>query len=240
MNNLLEAHNLVKKYGNRTVVDGVSFAVAPGEIVAVIGPNGAGKSTTLEMILGLRMPDSGSIVFWTDRPRQHIGVQLQTTPFFRGLTVAENLMLFANFYGVHLKKQQAQDILGRCGLAESAKIEAAKLSGGQQKRLAIALTLAHQPHLIFLDEPTAALDPSARREIRTLIRTLATNGTSIVFTSHDMGEVSKLADRIVMIVSGRMCAEGTFTTLRNTYDVRSLEELYLKLTQEEESNVDNI
>ena len=179
-------------------------------------------------------------MFWTNHPHKEIGVQLQTTPFFRGLTVAENLMLFANFYGVHLDKQQVQDILAQCGLVGVTRIEAAKLSGGQQKRLAIALTLAHQPRLIFLDEPTAALDPSARREIRNLIRTLATNGTSIVFTSHDMEEVGKLADRIVLIVSGRVRAEGTFANLLSIYDVRSLEELYLKLTQEEENDANNI
>lgn len=234
MNNLLEAHHLVKRYGSREAVKGVDLSVAPGEVVAVIGPNGAGKSTTLEMILGLRIPDSGKIVFWEDNPRRKIGVQLQTTPFFRGLTVAENLTLFAHFYGIRLTKQQIVDILKRCGLLDSAHMEAARLSGGQQKRLAIALTLAHQPRLIFLDEPTAALDPQARREIRTLIHTLSNNGTSIVFTSHDMEEVSKLASRVVMLIGGHVRVEGTPATLLATHNVNSLEELYLNLTQEEE------
>ncbi len=240
MSNLLEAHNLVKHYGNRVVVDGIDLVVAPGEIVALIGPNGAGKSTTLEMILGLRKPDSGDVVFWSKHPGGQIGVQLQTTPFFRGLTVIENLRLFANFYGVRLSRHQGIDILARCGLAEAFRTEASKLSGGQQKRLAIALTLAHQPHLIFLDEPTAALDPRARREIRDLIRSLATNGTAVVFTSHDMEEVGKLADRIVLIVEGRVRAEGTPTTLLAHYHVSSLEELYLSLTNEEENHVHHI
>jgi ABC-2 type transport system ATP-binding protein len=111
--------------------------------------------------------------------------------------------------------------------------EAARLSGGQQKRLAIALTLAHQPHLIFLDEPTAALDPRARREIRELIRSLAATGSAIVFTSHDMEEVSKLTDRVVLIVEGRVRAEGKPADLLDKYHVGSLEELYLKLTDEE-------
>lgn len=234
MNNLLEAHNLVKHYSGRTVVNNITLTVAPGEVVGVIGPNGAGKSTTLEMILSLRMPDSGNVTFWTDNPRRQIGVQLQTTPFFRGLTVAENLTLFANFYSVHLNKSQVHDILAQCGLAGAAKTEAAKLSGGQQKRLAIALTLAHQPRLIFLDEPTSALDPRARHEIRNLIRTLAANSTSIVFTSHDMEEVGKLADRIVLIVAGCIRAEGTVKDLLDRYSISSLEELYLKLTDEEE------
>jgi ABC-2 type transport system ATP-binding protein len=233
MNNLLEAHHLVKRYGNRTVVKDIDLIVAPGEVVGLIGPNGAGKSTTLEMVLGLRMPDRGEVVFWCKDPRRQIGVQLQTTPFFRGLTVAENLTLFANFYGVQLTKQQVADLLSRCGLTGVARTEASRLSGGQQKRLAIALTLAHQPHLIFLDEPTAALDPRARHEIRELIRSLAASGTAIVFTSHDMEEVGKLTDRVVLIVEGRVRAEGKPTDLLAAFDVASLEELYLKLTNEE-------
>ena len=114
-----------------------------------------------------------------------------------------------------------------------ARTEASRLSGGQQKRLAIALTLSHQPRLIFLDEPTAALDPRARQEIRELIRSLATTGTTIVFTSHDMEEVNKLADRVVLVVEGRVRAEGKPTDLLAEYNVSSLEELYLKLTNEE-------
>ena len=233
MNNLLEAHNLVKRYSNRVVVKDIDLIVAPGEVVGLIGPNGAGKSTTLEMVLGLRTPDSGEVVFWCKDPLRQIGVQLQTTPFFRGLTVAENLTLFANFYGVRLTKQQVTDLLARCGLSEVARTEATRLSGGKQKRLAIALTLAHEPRLIFLDEPTAALDPRGRHEIRELIRSLAANGTSIVFTSHDMEEVSKLTDRVVVIVEGRVSAEGKPTDLLAMYNVNSLEELYLKLTEEE-------
>jgi ABC-2 type transport system ATP-binding protein len=233
MNNLIEARNLVKRYGDRVVVNDIDLIVSSGEVVALIGPNGAGKSTTLEMVLGLRMPDSGEVVFWCKDPLRQIGVQLQSTPFFRGLTVAENLTLFANFYGVHLSKQEVTELLERCGLTEVARTEASKLSGGQQKRLAIALTLSHQPRLIFLDEPTAALDPRARHEIRELIRSLANTGTTIVFTSHDMEEVGKLADRIVLVVEGRVRAEGKPANLLAEYHVSSLEELYLNLTNEE-------
>src|SRR5262249_49820161 len=183
MNHLLEAHDLVKRYGQRTAVDGVSLEVSPGEIVALIGPNGAGKSTTLEVILGLRAADGGKVAFWREDPRREIGIQLQATPFFRGLTAAENLRLFASFYGVRLTQAQIAAILERCGLVGAAHTEAAKLSGGQQKRLAIALALAHSPRLLFLDEPTAALDPRGRHEIRALIRSLASTGVAIVFTS---------------------------------------------------------
>src|SRR6516225_9799287 len=111
MSHLLEVHHLVKRYGANTVVDGVSLEVASGEIVALIGPNGAGKSTTLEIILGLRAADGGEVVFWRDDPQREIGVQLQATPFFRGLTAAENLRLFASFYGVRLSRAQVDAIL---------------------------------------------------------------------------------------------------------------------------------
>src|SRR5690606_28587003 len=146
------------------------IAVFPGEILAVIGPNGAGKSTTLEMLLGVRTPDSGRVTYWTKNPRKEIGVQVQDTPFFPGLTTAENLRLFASFYGVRLTRERLSAILAECNLEDAANTEAARLSGGQQKRLAIAAALVHSPKVVFLDEPTAALDPIARREIRSLIR----------------------------------------------------------------------
>jgi ABC-2 type transport system ATP-binding protein len=234
MSRLLEAHHLVKRYGSRTAIDGVSLDVSPGEIVALIGPNGAGKSTTLEVILGLRTADSGQVVFWRDDPQREIGIQLQATPFFRGLTAAENLRLFASFYGVRLSRTQIAAILERCGLAGAARTEAAKLSGGQQKRLAIALTLAHSPRLVFLDEPTGALDPRGRHEIRALIRSLASTGVAIVFTSHDMEEVGKLADRVVLIVEGSVRAEGTPADLLARFGAASLEDLYLDLTVDQE------
>ncbi len=234
MNTLLTARHLVKQYGNHAVVADVDLTVAPGEVVAIIGPNGAGKSTTLEMVLGLRLPDSGTITFWCAEPQRQIGVQLQTTPFFRRLTVSENLQMFTAFYGVRLTPQQTQHLLAGCGLAEAAHLEASRLSGGQQKRLAVALALTHDPQLIFLDEPTAALDPRARRDIRNLIRSLAGTGTAIVFTSHDMEEVGKLADRVVLIVAGHVRADGTPAELLARFHADSLEELYLRLTTEEE------
>jgi ABC-2 type transport system ATP-binding protein len=234
MSHLLEAHNLVKHYGHHTAVDGVSLDVSPGEIVALIGPNGAGKSTTLEIILGLRAADGGNVVFWRDDPRREIGIQLQITPFFRGLTAAENLHLFASFYGVRLSRTQIAALLDRCDLADAARTEAAKLSGGQQKRLAIALALTHSPRLLFLDEPTAALDPRARHDIRALIRSLSSAGVAVVFTSHDMEEVGKLADRVVLIVAGHVRADGAPVELLARFGVASLEDLYLDLTADKE------
>ena len=226
---LIEARRLVKRYGGRAVVAGISLAVRASEILAVIGPNGAGKSTTLDLLLGLRLPDEGSVAYWRAEPYREIGVQLQSTPFFPGLTALENLRLFAAFYGARAKEGELLALLARCGLGDVARTDAAKLSGGQQKRLAIAMTLTHRPRLVFLDEPTAALDPEARRDVRGLIRALADEGTSVVFTSHEMEEVHKLADRVVMIAGGRIAAEGAPESLLREHGADSLESLYLRL-----------
>lgn len=230
MDTLIQVCGLVKQYDGRTVVKGIDLDIRPNEVVAMIGPNGAGKSTTLEMILGLRPPDGGSVVYWCDDPRRHLGVQLQATPFFPALTAAENLQLFAAFYGVRLNRGEMAEIMERCGLADVERTEASRLSGGQQKRLSIALALVHRPQVLFLDEPTAALDPRARKEIRELIRRLSRSGTSIVFTSHDMEEVGKLADRVILIHQGEVRAAGSPESLLEQYGAEDLEELYLALT----------
>ncbi|GAA5346938.1 ABC transporter ATP-binding protein [Planifilum fimeticola] len=230
MDPLIQVRGLVKRYGGRTVVKGIDLDIRPGEVVALIGPNGAGKTTALEMILGLRPSDGGSVVYWCDDPRRHLGVQLQSTPFFPALTAAENLQLVASFYGVRLNRAEMREILERCDLAEVEGTEASHLSGGQQKRLAIALALVHRPQVLFLDEPTAALDPRARKGIRDLIRRQSRSGTSIVFTSHDMEEVEKLADRVILIHRGEVRAAGPPESLPRQHGVEDLEELYLELT----------
>lgn len=231
MKTFIQAKSLVKTYGQKHVVNGINLDIREGEVLAIIGPNGAGKSTTLDLILGLRRPDNGSVTYWTSQPSRHIGLQLQSTPFFPGFTSLENLRMFAAFYGLRLKEHQLMSHLERCGLSAVAKTDALRLSGGQQKRLAIAMALVHEPNLLFLDEPTAALDPRARREIRELIRSLAATGTSIVFTSHDMEEVHKLAQRIVLICEGKVQAVGSPESLLSIYGAESLEELYISLTE---------
>jgi len=229
---LIEASGLVKSYAGRKVVNGIHLCVEEGEALAIIGPNGAGKSTTLDLLLGLRKPDRGHIRYWIEDPFPHIGVQLQSTPFFAGFNALENMRMFAAFYGLRLSDKTLIASLDRCGLSGAAKIDAGKLSGGQQKRLSIAMSMLHSPKLLFLDEPTAALDPRARMEVRGLIRSLADAGTSILFTSHDMEEVSKLATRIVMIDNGQITANGTAEQLLEQHRAASLEELYLELTGE--------
>ncbi|MCM3768606.1 ABC transporter ATP-binding protein [Neobacillus niacini] len=227
---LMNAQGLMKQYGSRTVVKGVSLRVYENEILAIIGPNGAGKSTTLEMVLGLKKPDAGEVSYWEKDFRKAVGVQLQATPFFPGLTAFENLQLFAAFYKKKLSKQAGMELLTLCGLHDVMKTEASRLSGGQQKRLAIAVALVHDPKVVFLDEPTAALDPKSRREIHQLIMELHQRGTSVVFTSHDMDEVTKLSHRVMMIDQGTVIAEGSAIELCESHNVQNLEELYLQLT----------
>ncbi|PYI50489.1 ABC transporter ATP-binding protein [Paenibacillus flagellatus] len=230
-NTLLSVTGLRKRFGGREVVRGVSLDILEGEIVAVIGPNGAGKSTTLDLALGLKRPDEGTVAYWRDDYRTHVGVQLQSTPFFPGLGAADNLKLFAAFYRKPLTREQGERLLRLCGLQDVADTEASRLSGGQQKRLAIAVALVHEPRLAFLDEPTAALDPKARRDIHSLIRTLNESGVSVVFTSHDMEEVHRLAHRIVFIEAGRVAAEGTPEELCARFGTDDIEDVYMMLAQ---------
>ena len=226
----IQATNLHKTYDKRTIVESISLDIQENEILAVIGPNGAGKSTTLEMLVGLKQADRGEINYWYGRFKEKIGVQLQVAPFFAGLTASENLKLFAAFYNKKLTDKQVDEVLSSCGLYDAKKVDASKLSGGQQKRLAISIALIHSPELIFLDEPTAALDPRARQDIHGLIRQLHQQGKSVVFTSHDMDEVDRLATRVIMIDQGRIIAEGNPASLCSEHGVARLEELYLLLT----------
>ncbi|WP_342436482.1 ABC transporter ATP-binding protein [Paenibacillus sp. FSL L8-0436] len=228
--NLIEAKGIHKQFRNREVVKGIDLEIREGEILALIGTNGAGKSTTLAMLLGILQPDSGEITRWRDDYRAHIGVQLQSTPFFEGYTAEENLALFAALYHVKLSKAQIRNKLEECNLADAGKTPAARLSGGQQKRLAIAVTAIHNPDLIVLDEPAAGLDPRARQEIRRMIERLAGNNVTVLFSSHDMEEVSRIADRLILMDNGQIVAEGQPEDLLQQYHAEKLEDLYLQLT----------
>ncbi|WP_075981110.1 ABC transporter ATP-binding protein [Bacillus massilinigeriensis] len=230
----IQANQIQKSYGSRKVVKGIDLKIGYNEILAVIGPNGAGKSTTLEIIVGLRKADSGELSYWRNSYKSLIGVQLQSVPFFPGLTALENLKLFAAFYKKRLSTKETEKVMQKCGLGDCSHTEASKLSGGQQKRLAIATAIVHHPELIFLDEPTAALDPRSRLDIHKLITGLHEEGKTVVFTSHDMDEVLKLATRIIMIDNGNLIAEGEPSALCREHNVKDLEDLYLKLTTKEE------
>jgi ABC-2 type transport system ATP-binding protein len=210
--NAIEVKNLVKRYGDHTAVDSISFSVAQGEIFGMLGPNGAGKTTTVESVEGLRRPDSGEISVLGMRHatnaraiKARMGVGLQSTGLFPRLTVREILDLYATFFPRSLK---TADLIAMVGLEEKAGARSASLSGGQKQRLALALALVNDPDLIFLDEPTAAMDPAARRSVWDLILGLKARGKTVVLTTHYMEEAAALCDRVAVVDKGRIIAEG--------------------------------
>ena len=211
--------DLVKSYGDLRAVDGVSFEVPEGEIFGILGPNGAGKTTTLEMVEGLRKPDSGEArllgqASWPRDTRllRRMGVQLQASAFFERLTATEQLHTFAALYDV--PGARADEWLERVGLTEKAGTRTENLSGGQKQRLAIACSLVHDPEIVFLDEPTAALDPQARRNLWDLLSGLNESGRTVVLTTHYMDEAEHLCDRVAIMDRGRILQLDTPEALR--------------------------
>jgi len=205
----IRAEGLVKNYGDVRAVDDVSFTVGAGEFFGILGPNGAGKTTTLEMVEGIREPDAGAITLlgepvWPRNPRllSRIGVQLQASAFFDRLTCREQLQTFGEIYGV--SRRRADQMLELVGLTEKADVREDQLSGGQRQRLSIACSLIHEPEVVFLDEPTAALDPQARRKLWDVLREIQATGTTVVYTTHYMDEAEILCDRVAIMDAGRI------------------------------------
>jgi ABC-2 type transport system ATP-binding protein len=226
MDAAISVAGLTKRYGGRTVVDGVTFEVRQGESFGILGPNGAGKTTTLEMIEGLRRPDGGEITLlgepvWPDprRIQARIGVQLQSTSLFDMLTARELLELFARFYLRPAAAERARLTLELVGLESKADDYAKRLSGGQQQRLAIALALVHDPDIVFLDEPTTGLDPQARRNLWEVIRSInADQGKTVVLTTHYLEEAEQLCQRVAIMDESRIVALDTPAGLIATLD----------------------
>jgi ABC-2 type transport system ATP-binding protein len=208
MNTILIVENLIKKYNTFTAVDGVSFSVLRGEIFGILGPNGAGKTTTLEIIEGIRDMTSGSITLdgldilkHKDEVKRKIGVQLQSTGFFENLTLVELLKLFGSLYNLSV---DPFFLLDQVELRDKAKSRVKTLSGGQQQRFSIALALANDPILLFLDEPTTGLDPQARRHMWELIKKIQAQGKTIVITTHNMEEAEELCHRVAIMDQGKI------------------------------------
>jgi len=213
--------DLRKSYGDVKAVDGISLEIEEREIFGILGPNGAGKTTTLEMVETLREPDSGRItVVGLDvqaearAVKEMIGVQLQTTVFFDQLTVRETIDLFGAFYPRTLP---VADLLKLAELGEKADSRVNELSGGQQKRLSIALALVNDPRMVFLDEPTTGLDPQARRRIWEIIRHLRDQDKTVVITTHYIEEAESLCDRVAIMDHGGIIALGTPRELVNEH-----------------------
>jgi ABC-2 type transport system ATP-binding protein len=210
---LVSVQNLHKHYGNLAAVRGLSFEILQGEVFGLLGPNGAGKTTTIEIIEGLRQPDSGAVRVCGLDPAQEsmalkerIGAQLQSTVLPDKMRVHEALQLFAGFYR---RSASVQMLLDHFGLQEKRHTFFEKLSGGQKQRLALALALVNDPELVLLDEPTVGLDPQLRRDIYALIEHFREEGRTVLLTTHYIEEAERLCDRVAIMDRGQLVALGT-------------------------------
>ncbi len=228
MTEAIRVENLVKKFGSLVAVDDISFSVEQGEIFGILGPNGAGKTTTLEIIEGLQRPSGGrTTVLGMDSHKEsmavkeRIGVQLQASAYFENLTLTEILNLFGRLYS---KRIASRELLERVGLLDKAKSTVSKLSGGQMQRFAIAATLINDPEVVFLDEPTAGLDPQARRNLWEFIQAIHRDGCTVVLTTHYMEEAQFLCRRVAIMDQAKIVAMDTPANLIRSlpvpYEVR--------------------
>jgi ABC-2 type transport system ATP-binding protein len=213
----VRVRGLVKSYGGVQAVRGIDLDIQPGEIFALLGPNGAGKTTTVEILEGYRRRDGGEVsVLGFDPARERakilprIGIVLQKTGVDRYLTVAETVGLYASYYP---KPRSPAEVVDLVGLTEKRNSRLTTLSGGQLRRMDMAVALAGDPDLLFLDEPTTGFDPSARREAWEVVKNLASLGKTVLLTTHYMDEAQYLADRVAVIADGRIVAEGAPGTL---------------------------
>jgi ABC-2 type transport system ATP-binding protein len=213
-----------KCYGDTVAVQDISFDVRRGEIFALLGPNGSGKTSTLESLEGIRHPDGGSLrIAGIDPARQPrrlrdvIGVQLQTSALPPAMTVDEAMTFFCRYHRTPVRR----DLIGRLGLAGRERVQYGKLSVGLQRRLALAIAVAHDPRVILLDEPTAGLDVQSRVDLHALVRELRDRGSTVILATHDMAEAEKLADTAAILLQGRIVALGSPRQLTASGDRRS-------------------
>jgi ABC-2 type transport system ATP-binding protein len=206
--------NLTITYGSRNAVDGISWQAHAGQVLAVLGPNGAGKTSTIETLEGYRTPTSGSVRVLGLDPQAdaralapRIGVMLQRNGVYLTMPPIEVVRLFAAYY--EDRALNPDDLVERVGLTSVSKTPWRRLSGGEQQRLSLALALVGRPEVVFLDEPTAMIDPAARGVVRDIIRELRTDGACVVLTTHDLDDAERLADNIVIIDNGVVVAQGT-------------------------------
>lgn len=215
---VLAVEGLVKRFGSLTAVDDVSLRIEPGETYGLLGPNGAGKTTIISMIAGLLTPDAGRITVVGEpmvkssvAAKRHIGLVPQDLAIYPELSARDNLLFFGKLQGLRgsALKDRVGEVLDLIGLADRAKGQSKKFSGGMKRRLNIGIGLLHQPDLLILDEPTVGVDPQSRNQILESVEALATEGMAVLYTTHYMEEAERLCDRIAIIDSGRLQAEGT-------------------------------
>ena len=234
----IRVRNLTKSFGGRRVVDGLSFDVEKGQVFALLGHNGAGKSTTIDLILGLKTPESGTAkILGMDAARnrkqvfERVGVQLQHTQYQSAITVEEACIEYASLYAAPADFRQ---LLESFGLNELRKSFVSKLSGGERQQLSVVLALIGNPELVFLDELTTGLDVVAQREVWRTLKHLKEQGLTIFLTTHYMEEAEALCDRVCIIKSGKKVAEGSIDEVVAAAGQNNLEEAYLFYMGEDE------
>ncbi|WP_182906131.1 ABC transporter ATP-binding protein [Microbispora sp. H13382] len=233
----LSVAGLRKTYGETRAVDGVDLVVGRGEVVALLGPNGAGKSSTIDMIVGLARPDAGEITVFGVTPREAVrkgmvGVMPQEGALLDDVTVGETVALIASLHSAPLPVEEA---LRRAGVAGLAGRRAARLSGGQKQRVRFAMALVSGPGLLVLDEPTAALDVTARREFWRSMHAFAATGRTVLFSTHYLDEAEAYADRVVLMHAGRIVADGPVSAVMAEVGALGLEDAFLRLTGDSEA-----
>ena len=237
-NPVLRVENLTKRYGDVEAVRGISFEVNEGEVFGLLGPNGAGKTSTVEILEGLRNADSGTVSVCgydpqrnPDELKREIGAALQSTALPDKLRVMEALKLFAGFYK---RRRNLEDLLKRFGLEEKRNAFYSQLSGGQKQRLALAIALVNDPKVVFLDEPTAGLDPQVRREIYDVIEELRRDNKTILLTTHYIEEAERLCDRVAIVDHGKVIVQGTPRELKQSSADKTRIEVRLAREESEE------
>jgi ABC-2 type transport system ATP-binding protein len=222
---VIEVSDLRKSYGDVEAVRGISFHVERGEVFAMLGPNGAGKTTTTEILEGYRDPSGGSASVLGHDParrersfKERMGIVLQSTGIDPFLTVAESIEMYAGYYP---SRRPTDEVIDVVGLSEKRDTRVNKLSGGQQRRLDVAIALAGDPELLFLDEPTTGFDPSARRNAWEVVKNLIAIGKTVFLTTHFMDEAQYLADRVIVIANGLIVAEGPPASLAGRDQMRT-------------------
>lgn len=238
---IIELRDLVKEFAGHRVIDGVSLAVNPGEVVFLVGPSGAGKSTVLRCMNFLEIPDAGQVLFHGAEPehtekalnayRARVGMVFQHFNLFPHLNIVQNITLApvkAGIMTLEAAKQRALQLLERIGLADKAEAYPSQLSGGQKQRVAIVRALAMEPEVLLFDEPTSALDPEMVGEVQSLMRDLAEDGMTMIVVSHDVGFACELADRIIFLEKGRVLENDTPAELRASANERIREFLFVR------------
>jgi ABC-2 type transport system ATP-binding protein len=236
---VVAVQNLTKRFGSFTAVDGISFEIQEGEILGLLGPNGAGKTTTIHMLLGVITPTSGDIeVFGLpfERHRETILNQVNFSSTYvslpQALTVEENLWVVGKLYGLQGISTRIDHIIKRLEMEEFRTKLTRKLSSGQMTRLSLAKAFLTEPKVLFLDEPTASLDPDIAAKTRALILEMRyRSGMSVLYTSHNMREMEEMSDRIIFLSRGRIIAEGTADAIKTRFGETDLEEVFLKLAR---------